>query len=157
MTSTYKVHIYREIRLVYEGIKADSHDAAASIARDKATGEADDLEDCDGETFYACVDVKGDDEYAQSRWIDFEPERQRKAAPKLLAALEDLLGDRPSVQDFQCIRCGRDYRGGDEGAIQTGDCPSDDCPSYHARVAIAEAEAAGIAPEPAAPAPRDHD
>lgn len=150
MTTTYNVHIYREIRLVFGGIEADTHDAAASIAREKPTEHADDIDDCDGETFYACVDVQGDEQYEQSRWIDFEPERQRKAAPKLLAALKDLLGDRPSVQNFQCIRCGRDYHGDDEYAIETGDCPSDDCPSYHARAAIAEAEAAGIALAPPA-------
>jgi hypothetical protein len=64
----------------------------------------------------------------------------------LLAALKDLLGDKPSVQDFQCTRCARDYRAYDE--LETGDCPSDDCPSYHARAAIAEAEAAGVTPAP---------
>jgi hypothetical protein len=65
------------------------------------------------------------------------------AAPKLLAALIDLLGDRPSVQHGQCIRCGREY-GDDEPdfAIETGDCPSDDCPSSIARAAIADATAA---------------
>jgi hypothetical protein len=65
------------------------------------------------------------------------------AAPKLLAALIDLLGDRPSVQEGRCIRCGREY--GEykpDWAIETGDCPSDDCPSFIARAAIAEATAA---------------
>lgn len=84
--TTYNVHIYREIRLEFDGIEADGIEAAAAIAHHKPTGEADDIDDCDGETFYACVDVQGDDEYGQSRWIDFEPERERTAAPKLLAA-----------------------------------------------------------------------
>jgi hypothetical protein len=84
----YIVHIYREMRLVFEGIVADSLEAAAAIAHDKPTGDADDIDDCDGETFYACVDVQGDEEYEQSRWIDFEPERQRMAAPKMLEALQ---------------------------------------------------------------------
>jgi hypothetical protein len=68
---------------------------------------------------------------------------------KLLAALKDLLGDQPSVQNFQCFRCGRDYRDIDDLAIETGDCPSDDCPSYHARAVIAEAEAMAVTAQPA--------
>jgi hypothetical protein len=56
------------------------------------------------------------------------------AAPELLEALKDLLGDQPSVQHGQCVWCGRDYRD-----PQTGDCPSDDCPSSIARAAIAKA------------------
>jgi hypothetical protein len=148
--TTYNVHIFREMRLVYGGIEADTHEVAAAIARDKPTDQADSIDDCDGETSYACVDVQGDEDYEQTRLIDFEPERQRQAAPKLLAALKDLLGDRPSVPDFRCIRCGRDYHDIDELAIETGDCPSDDCPSYHARAAIAEAEAAGIRADMAA-------
>ncbi len=92
----YKVHIYREMRLTFEGIKADSSESAAAIARDKLTGDADDIESCDGETFAALIDVAGDKEYGQSRTIDFEPERQRKAAPKLLMAVrmaENYLAD----------------------------------------------------------------
>jgi hypothetical protein len=147
--TTYNVHIYREMKLLYGGIEAATHEAAAAIARDKPTDQADSIDDCDGETLAALVDVQGDEDYRQSRMIDFEPERRRKAAAKLLAALKDLLGDRPSVQDFRCLRCGRDYHDIDELAIETGDCPSDDCPSYHARAAIAEAEAAGIAAEDA--------
>jgi len=82
----YNVHIYREMRLVFGGIEADSPEAAAAIARDKLTSDADSIDDCDGETFAALIDVAGDEEYEQSRTIDFEPERQRKAAPALLAA-----------------------------------------------------------------------
>jgi hypothetical protein len=80
------VHIYREMRLLFRNIEAESLEAAASIARERPTDEADSIDDCDGETFYACVDVQGDEEYEQSRWIDFESERLRKAAPALLAA-----------------------------------------------------------------------
>jgi hypothetical protein len=49
------------------------------------------IDDCDGETLSALVDVVGDEEYEHSRCIDFEAERLRKAAPELLAALEALL------------------------------------------------------------------
>jgi hypothetical protein len=133
----YNVHIYREMRLVYEGVEAETHEAAATIARDKPTGDADGIDDCEGESFSALVDVQGDEDYAQSRMIDFETERQRKAARKLLAALESL-----------------------------ADQADEDCPEEHrsrhfrdaleeARDAIADAEAAGIVPEPAAPTLRD--
>jgi hypothetical protein len=84
---TYNVHIYREMRLVFGGIEADSPEAAASIARDKPTEHADDIADCDGETFAALVDVQGDEEYEQSRVIDFEAERERRAASEMLSAL----------------------------------------------------------------------
>jgi hypothetical protein len=90
MTNTYNVHIYREMRLTYGSIKADSHEAAAAIARDKPTEEADSIDDCEGETLAALVDVHGDEEYEQSRLIDFESERLIIASPDVLAALESL-------------------------------------------------------------------
>ena len=90
MTNIYNVHIYREMRLVFGGIEADSHETAASIARGKPTDEADSIDDCEGESLSALVDVRGDEEYAQSRFIDFENERVCKAAPELLAALKSL-------------------------------------------------------------------
>jgi len=58
-------------------------------------------------------------------------------ADELLVALEDLLGDSPSVQKGVCQHCGRAY---DENDIWEGDCPSDDCPSFVARKAIAKAK-----------------
>jgi hypothetical protein len=129
----YNVHIYREMRLVFEGIEADSHEAAASIARDKPTGDADEIDDCDGETFYACVDVQADEEYEHSRWIDFEPERERRAAPSLLAALG-------SLTDQADEDCPEEYRTRHfKDALE------------QARDAIAAAEAAGL--ECPAPAP----
>jgi hypothetical protein len=65
------------------------------------------------------------------------------AAPELLEALKDLLGDQPNVQNGQCVWCGREYRDPDpDFDIQTGDCPCDDCPSSIARSAIAKATAA---------------
>jgi hypothetical protein len=82
--TVYNVHIYREMKLRFDGIVADSHEAAASIARHKPTDQADSTDDCEGENLAALVDVVGDEEFAESRIIDFEPERERQAAGKLL-------------------------------------------------------------------------
>jgi hypothetical protein len=84
----YIVHLYREMRLSFADIEADTAEAAAAIAREKATDEADDIEDCNGEDSAALVDVAGDEDYRHSVTIDFEGERIRKAAAKLLASLE---------------------------------------------------------------------
>ena len=91
--TTYNVHVYREMRLVFGGIEAASPEEAAALARDKPTENADEFDDeCDGETFYALVDVQGDEQHEQSRFIDFEPERLRLAAPKLLEACRMVIG-----------------------------------------------------------------
>ena len=82
----FNVHIYREMRLTFSGVEADSLEAAAAIARDKPTSDADGIEDCEGETLAALVDLDGDDQFELSQFVDFEPEKQRKAAPKLLEA-----------------------------------------------------------------------
>ncbi len=84
------VHLYREMRLDFTDIEADTPHAAAAIAAGKPTDGADNIEDCEGENLAALIDVAGDEDYSQSVTIDFEAERQRKAAPKLLAALESL-------------------------------------------------------------------
>ena len=76
--TTYNVHVYREMRLVFGGIEAETPEAATAIARDKLTEEADSIDDCEGETLAALVDVAGDEAFEQSRIIDFEPERQAK-------------------------------------------------------------------------------
>jgi hypothetical protein len=83
----YNVHIYREMRLAFEGIKAESHEEAAAIARDKLTGDADAIDDCEGVTLAALVDVAGDGEYEQSRIIDFEAQGLLNAAPVMLESL----------------------------------------------------------------------
>jgi hypothetical protein len=90
--SLYNVHIYREMRLYFPGIEADTPEAAAATAADKLTEDAEYTEDCDGENLAALVDVAGDEEFEQSVAIDFETERLRKAAPVLLEALQDCIG-----------------------------------------------------------------
>ncbi|WP_422927476.1 hypothetical protein [Singulisphaera sp. PoT] len=82
----YIVHVYREMRLTFEGIEAESPEAAALIARDRSTDAADDIADCDGEDLAALVDLVGDEHHEHSRVFDFGPEGLRKAGPALLAA-----------------------------------------------------------------------
>ena len=84
----YNVHINREMRLFFEGIEADTPQAAATIARDGLTSDADEIDDCEGTTLSALVDEVGGSECERSVMIDFEDERLRKAAPALLAALQ---------------------------------------------------------------------
>jgi hypothetical protein len=132
----YNVHIYREMRLFFPGIGAETPEDAARFAADKLTEDAEYTEDCQGENLAALVDVVGDDEFEHSVTIDFDHERMRKAAPQLLEALKDLLGDLPSVRSGVCQHCGREY-----DDIFSGECPSDDCPSFKASAAIAQATA----------------
>ena len=68
----YNVHIYREMKLRFDGIEALTPEAAANIARDGLTEDADDIEPCDGETFAALVDVAGDEDFTRSRFIDLD-------------------------------------------------------------------------------------
>jgi hypothetical protein len=124
----YNVYVFRQMRLLFENIEADTHEKAASIACEKPTSDADDIDDCDGDSFYACVDVHGDSDYEQSRWIDFEPERERAAASSLLHALRFAL-------EF--------LQANDDGEIDVS------LRIASARSAIAKAEAAGIPSESA--------
>ena len=88
----YNVHVYREMRLFFPRIEAETPEDAARIATDKATDDAQEIEDCDGAYLGALIDVIGDDQYEQSVMIDFDYERMRKAAPVMLEALEYVLG-----------------------------------------------------------------
>jgi hypothetical protein len=128
--TTYNVHIDREVRLVFEGIDADSPEEAAAIACDKHPAAADDIDNCDGEAFSAQVDAAG--EQHPTVTIDFEAERQRKAAAKLLDALKWITRCLKMRAPFGSTA----YVIGDERMAQ-------------AKAAVAEAETAGI---PSAPA-----
>lgn len=87
----FNVHLYREMRLGFGGIEADTHEAAAVIARDKPTAEADSIDDCAGETFAAVVGVQGDEDQTQTRIILFEADLIRKAGQEMLAVLKAVL------------------------------------------------------------------
>ena len=96
----YNVHLFREMRLYFPGIEADNPQAAAAIASQKESGDAEDIEDiedCDGEDTGALVDIVGEEDFANSELIAFEPKRLVDVALKLLAALRtvvDLESDR---------------------------------------------------------------
>ena len=79
MPQIYNVHLYREMRLYFPGIEAASHQEAARIAAQKLTDDAETIEDCEGANVAALVDVQGDDEYIQSRVIDFPTPRKDSA------------------------------------------------------------------------------
>lgn len=140
--SLYTVHIYREMRLRFDEIKAKTPEAAAAIARERLLHEADHVDDCDGETFAALVDEECDHDYEHSKTIDFEPERQRKAAPKLLVALAAVLpyAESEHASLFECWK--RD--GESISELEAERCGS---AIDKATVAIAEAEAIGIPSE----------
>ena len=87
----YTAHLFREMHLTFVGIEADTPEAAAAAVSEKPTEEADNIEDCEGENLSALVDVEGDESFGQSVMIDFEGERLRKAAAKLLASLEAVI------------------------------------------------------------------
>jgi len=117
----YNVHIYREMKLRFDGIEAGSPEAAANIARDGLTEDADDIDDCDGETSAALVDIVGDEDFTQSRLIDFDPPRDTTTRPIVVVTVQgglvaevnatspvtvfvedwDCPPDRPLVMDFE--------------------------------------------------------
>ena len=134
MTNMYNVHIYREMKLRFDGIEADTHDTAAGIAREKPTDEANSIDDCEGVTLAALVDVAGDEEYGKSRMIDFDEERQRKAAHAMLATLQSLAELR------------RKWRSEDAGETIDSIEYMDRLDSLDLDAAIAEATAAGLTP-----------
>ena len=96
--NTYNVHIFCEMRLFFPGIEAPSAEIAASWASQKLTAEAALIDDCDGETFAALVDVVGDEAFKHSRMIDLDPARQftrelQEALVNLCAQIDGAYGD----------------------------------------------------------------
>ena len=67
----YNVHLYRELRLYYPGIEAETPEAAANTAWGNSTESAATIEDCDGANIAALVDLQGDDDFLHSEIIDF--------------------------------------------------------------------------------------
>jgi len=123
----FNVHLYREMHLLFTAIEAETPEAAASIARTRPTDEADHIDDCDGANLGALVDEVGDKDYERSVMIDFECERERKAAAEMLATL-------------------RAFVAADQLAAECGEWKWENLePAFaQARAAIATAEAAAL-------------
>ena len=102
--ATYNVHLYREMRLFYPGIAADSAEEAARVAAAKQTDEAQSIEDCNGTTLNALVDVEGDTEYENSVVIDFNPQGEgavtTQATGEITARLPDSLPKRTLLEEL---------------------------------------------------------
>jgi hypothetical protein len=82
---TYNVHLYREMRLFFPGIEAESPEQAARLAGDKDFDDANDFSDCDGENLAALVDLVGDEDFSKSIIIDLDP--MKASAEELYDAL----------------------------------------------------------------------
>jgi hypothetical protein len=106
----YNVHVYREMKLRFDGIEAGSPEAAASIARDGLTEDAEDIADCDGETFAALVDVVGDEDFTRARLIDFDQPGGDAVKPTVVITVmgglvQDVHSTKPVavyVEDWDC-------------------------------------------------------
>jgi hypothetical protein len=82
---TYNVHLYREMRLPFLGIEADTPEQAAKMVAEYPSEKAASYEDCEGENFSVLVDLVGDTDYSQSVTIDLNP--MKSAAQELYDAL----------------------------------------------------------------------
>lgn len=67
---TVNVHIYREMRLRFDGLRAASETA-----------------DCYGKSFRAIADVVGHEDLENSQWIEFEPARKLRTYRDLVDTL----------------------------------------------------------------------
>ena len=85
--TTYDVHIYREMRILYRNIEADTPEAAAEACRDLPSRQGFDPVDCDGQTFAAVVDIAGDP-HCDGKDILFEEGQLRRAAPAQAVILD---------------------------------------------------------------------
>jgi len=90
-------------------------------------------DDCKHDIALVSLDVAADERESVANLI--------AAAPAMYEALKDLLGELGdlhdgSISELQCHWCGRYYDDLPSGSL----CPSDDCPGYKARAALAQAE-----------------
>jgi hypothetical protein len=98
---TYHVHVYREMRVKFNGIEAESPEKAASVASGRCTEQADEVEDCQGMDLSALVDLQGDEEFTESRVVDFRDLKRLAASKEMLTALEEALAALNTVPRFK--------------------------------------------------------
>lgn len=67
----YNVHLYREMKLRFDDIEADSPEEAAKFVSHLETKKANTVEDCEGNDIAAVVDLVGDDDFTHSKLIEF--------------------------------------------------------------------------------------
>ena len=105
----FRVHAYREMRLVFDEINADTPEAAAHIASGKPFAESDSCNDCEGTTLSALVDEAAEGQEGVAI-VDFQDGRWLRAGPRMLAALQAArelfytLGDRDTQESRNCFR-----------------------------------------------------
>jgi hypothetical protein len=106
----YRVHLYREMRIVFDNIEAHSAQAAAELASERHFDDRDDFSDCEGVNLAALVDEEG---HTDGTLIDFEDGRKLRASESLLSSLKDILSRFRS-----CIGGGNGKIEGDDVAIR---------------------------------------
>lgn len=101
------------MRLVFEGVEADTPQAAAHIAAGKHFDDCDDWSDCEGTNLAALVDDDANvdpDDAQDGTLVDLEDGRWLRAGPRMLAALKAArelfytLGDRDTQESRDCFR-----------------------------------------------------
>ena len=105
----YRVHVYREMRIVFDDIEAATPEKAAEIAGEKHFDDCDEWSDCEGVNLAALVDRQGDPD---GTLIDFKDGRMLRASESLLSCLKDILSRFRS-----CIGGGNGQIEGDDEAI----------------------------------------
>lgn len=86
----YRVHAYREMRVVFN-VEAESIEQAAILGADMpAEYSVEAPEDCDSKTLSCLVDVVGDEEYERSEMVDFYELMPTGVFREMLAALKTI-------------------------------------------------------------------
>jgi hypothetical protein len=88
---TYNVHLYREMRLFFPGVEADTAEEAAKIVAEKASEEAASTEDCEGESVAALVDLVGDEDFSESVTINLGPVKSASSPEATLLTIKEWL------------------------------------------------------------------
>ena len=102
---TFNVHLYREMRLYFPDIEADTPEQAAKIVAEKATDEAETIADCEGISTAALVDRFGDEDFSGSVTVDLDP--MQGAAPELYTALHAIMEKyRHLIKDWEKYESG---------------------------------------------------
>lgn len=105
----YNVHLYREMRLLFKGVEANSQEEAADIVCNAMTDDADACEDCEGNNIAALVDVVGDEDYKNSVMMNFfellTPDKHKEVIYTIASLIECLRDVLPyAEQEYESLR-----------------------------------------------------